>query len=312
MREFFFGNEPIEWVQELFGLGHPLPFRIFSLLGDTWGMLLVVGLTLWLWGRRPAYALIGIVVAGAGAKLLSAMIFQQTRPQGPEIVVYEQLEISSFPSGHVFEAIGPWGLLWLMGHLSFWVAAVITVTVSVGRLYLGVHYVGDVLAAIAFGIGLVWLYWKALPTLGRWFAQRPRSFFVGLILAAVAGTVMVMWLAGGDLRRHEIYGIMIASALALPLERRLPPYEPAASPAGGRLLRFIIGTAGIAAFLLWSRSQTDQALLLGTLAAGLASVWTILLAPMVFRAIELGGTTPVGSRIRPDDDPDRKKISGRV
>ncbi len=61
---FLFGVEPIAWIQHFFGLGHPLPFRIFSLIGDSWGMILVIGLAFWLFGRERLYATCSVVVAG--------------------------------------------------------------------------------------------------------------------------------------------------------------------------------------------------------------------------------------------------------
>lgn len=287
MQELLFGTEPIRWIQDFFGLGHPLPFRIFSLLGDTWGMLLVVGLAFWAWGRRPFYAVAGIVVVGAATKVLLSTLFQQDRPEGPGIVVYEQLEVSSFPSGHVYEAVGPWGLLWVLGCVPFWVPALVAVLVSLGRLYLGTHYLGDVLAGIAFAAVLVWIYSKAWPPARRWLSERGRSFFVGAAAVIVAGTLAWMWISGGNPRRYEIFGIMVAAAIALPLEYRFLRYRPGEDSPRSALFRVLLGTAGIALFLLWDRSGSEQALLLGIWTAGLATLWTVLGSPALFRAVGL-------------------------
>lgn len=287
VHDLLFGNAPIRWVQEFFGVGHPLPFRIFSLLGDTWGMLFVVGLTLWIFGRRPFYAVVGIVAVGAATKVLLSTIFQQTRPQGPDIVVYERLDVSSFPSGHVYEALGPWALLWVLGCVPFWTPALIALLVSVGRLYLGTHYLGDVVAGIGFAAVLVWLYSSRWSRIHRWFSQRGWIFFGGVAVVVVGGMLAWIWISGGNPRRYEVFGIIIAATIALPLEREFLQYDAGKGTRSSRLLRALLGTAGIAAFLLWDRSQSAQALLLGTWTAGLATLWTILGAPALFRAAGL-------------------------
>ena len=289
MEELLFGTEPIRWIQELFGLGHPLPFRLFSLLGDTWGMLFVVGVTLWTFGRPPFYAIAGIVVTGAATKVLLSTIFHQDRPEGPGIVVYEHLEVSSFPSGHVYEAVGPWGLLWVLGCAPFWVPALVATLVSLGRLYLGTHYLGDVLAGVAFAAVLVWLYARTWPTVHDWLSERGRLFFATVAVAAIGGMLAWMWVSGGTPRRYEIFGIMMAAAVALPLEREFLRYRPGESTARVVVLRVLIGIAGFAVFLLWDRSQSEQALRLGVWTAGLATLWTVLGAPALFRVVGLEG-----------------------
>lgn len=286
--DWLFGNAPIRWIQQLIGLGHPLPFRIFSLLGDTWGVVLAVGIALWLFGRRAAYAVAGIVVAGGATKMGLSKLFQQSRPQGPGIVVYEHLEVSSFPSGHVYAAVAPWGLLFALGLVRWWVPALVAVLVGLGRMYLGVHYVGDVLGGVVFGAVLVAAYAKVWPPVQRWLAERSRTFHTGAAVAAIGATLAWMPATGAQPRRYEVFGMVIGSAIGLLLQARLLRYAPEGDAAAPRALRVLIGTAGIAACLLWDRSQPGQALLLGTLTTGVATLWTLLGAPALFAALGIG------------------------
>ena len=299
--EWLFGNEAIRWFQHLIGLGHPLAFRVFSLAGDTWGVLLVVGLALWLFGRRAAYPLVGIVVAGAATKLGLTALFHQARPEGPGIVVYEHLEVGSFPSGHVYEAVGPWGLLYVLGFVPFWVPAGVTVLVSLGRLYLGTHHLGDVLGGVLFGSLLVWIYAKLWPALNGWLRRRGRGFYTALAAVAILGALAGMATAGAHPRRYEVFGMILGAAVGLPLEHRLLRDGPRRDDGSARALKVLVGLAGIAAFLLWDRSRPEEALLLGMLTAGLATLWTVLGAPALFSALRRGsgaaesppGTSPL-------------------
>ncbi|MEW5930503.1 MAG: phosphatase PAP2 family protein [Gemmatimonadota bacterium] len=277
-----FGDEPIRWVQQLFGLGHPLPFRVFSLLGDTWGMILVVGVAFWLFGRERLYATAGIVAVGAATKVALSMVFQQTRPSGAGIVVYEHLDVSSFPSGHVYATVGPWGLLAVLGCIAFGLAALVAVLVGLGRMYLGTHYLGDVLGGIVFGAALVWAYHRLWPRARGWLARRGFTFYACLAGAVVAAALAWIALAGGHPRRWEVVGILLGASLGLPLEHRYVRYPAGRAGRGQALLRTAVGVAGVAGMLLLDRSAGEDALLLGTLTAGLATLWAVWWAPLVF------------------------------
>lgn len=286
---WLFENGPIAWVQRLVGLGHPLPFRALSLLGDTWGIVLVVGLGFWLFGRRALHALVGIVLLGAATKLLLMDLVHQSRPEGPGIVVYERLEVSSFPSGHVFATVGPWGLLYVLGHVRLRVPVAITLAVALGRVYLGTHYLGDVLGGMILGALLVWAYARLRPVACRWLARRGRRFPLGMAaLAFVAALAAWAAMPAANPRRYEIYGMVLAAAVALPVESRVLRYRPGGGSWGAGALRVLVGASGVALCLLWDRSRPDGALLLGGWTAGLATLWAVLGAPALLVALGLG------------------------
>lgn len=286
---FFFGTEPIRWIQEFFGLGHPLPFRIFSLLGDTWGMIAVVGAAFWLFGRERMHAVAAAVVAGAGAKVALSAVFQQQRPRGEGIVVYEHLEVSSFPSGHVFEAAGPWGVLFVLGCVSLGLAALVVGLVALGRLYLGAHFVGDVLGGMVFGVVFVWLFYRAWPGVRGWLHRRSGRFYA--VAAAIAASAAVGWMLvmGGGPRRWEVAGIVVGGALGLLLEHHRVRYAPRPGGRAREVARGAVGLAGIAAMLLVDRSLPESSLMPGMVTAGIATLWAVAGAPALFARLGWSG-----------------------
>ncbi|HNZ49974.1 MAG TPA: phosphatase PAP2 family protein [Bacilli bacterium] len=66
---------------------------------------------------------------------------------------------ASFPSGHTQNATVAYTLFSRLFKSKGvkWVAAILIALVGISRLVLGVHYPSDVLAAIVFGLGSVWL-----------------------------------------------------------------------------------------------------------------------------------------------------------
>lgn len=119
-----------------------------------------------LWQRRYALFWLTLFVLPGGTLLNWGLkqIFQRARPT---VGIYVQaLHSYSFPSGHTIAATLFYGLLayWL-GHAYFTAAIkrallagaalACIATVAFSRIYLGVHFLSDVLAA--FCVGLAWL-----------------------------------------------------------------------------------------------------------------------------------------------------------
>lgn len=159
---------PDSWVlQALQSLRTPWGDQLvawFTLLGDYRVMLVVtagvLGYLALAGHRRSLYYWLGATafafVAGAALKLL----LQLPRPE----VVLAPPHSYSFPSGHTLKATVIYGFLAVMlarplAPSRRWMpyaAAVVPVTlVGFSRLYLGVHWLSDVLASLA--LGLVWV-----------------------------------------------------------------------------------------------------------------------------------------------------------
>ncbi|MDQ0797890.1 phosphatase PAP2 family protein [Streptomyces sp. B1I3] len=130
---------------------------------DPWTMralTAVVVVTLWCRGARP------LAVWVAATSALATLLQQglkaavgRERPQWPDPV--DSAHYAAFPSGHAMTAMVTCGLLlWLLrlygtAPLLWWtalaVAVVSVVGVAVTRLYLGVHWLTDVLGGLLLG-----------------------------------------------------------------------------------------------------------------------------------------------------------------
>jgi membrane-associated phospholipid phosphatase len=152
------GTEPISAVQEFFGTGWTWFFQLVTLFGAHEVVAVVITLALWLSGRRLAYALLGIVFFAMATDMLLWQVIGVPRPSGPGIIVYTQAPVSSFPSGHVVVATTVWGLLAMYGRIPKLAVALIVLVVMISRLYLGLHYLGDVLGGVLIGLFLLGVY----------------------------------------------------------------------------------------------------------------------------------------------------------
>jgi undecaprenyl-diphosphatase len=145
---------------------------------------LVMALLIGAWWRRKAHdwlpALVATVPGGLLLNVLLKFVFHRARPHFDDPLL--TLPTYSFPSGHTVAATLVYGLLacYVVRHtqaLRARVAAValaclMVALVGVSRMYLGVHYLSDVLGAAAEGCAWLAVCITAVSTLRRRRAMR--------------------------------------------------------------------------------------------------------------------------------------------
>ncbi|HKO95716.1 MAG TPA: phosphatase PAP2 family protein [Pyrinomonadaceae bacterium] len=146
---------------------HVLIFKVITELGAffvvTTGSLAVCIYLLW---RKQRYWFTTFLLSVAGGVVLNRLLksaFQRTRPQLDDPIM--TFTGYSFPSGHTLTATVFWGCLAALivantkskaiRFSTVVVASIIIALVGFSRIYLGAHFLTDVMAAIAEG--LAWL-----------------------------------------------------------------------------------------------------------------------------------------------------------
>jgi membrane-associated phospholipid phosphatase len=133
------------------------PFGIFlAHSGDSWFILLAL-FAVWLFTRGFWHTLTAFMaVAAVGLAivvLVTKFLIRRKRPEGDWGAIYRNTDPHSFPSGHAARTamlaliallVGP---LWLGITLLIWAPLV-----SLARVWMGVHYVSDVIAGFILGV----------------------------------------------------------------------------------------------------------------------------------------------------------------
>lgn len=158
-------------------------FRVITTFGNFVTLLVVTVLAvafLWRRGRRTdamfvALAFLGAQVLSSGMKLG----FRRERPFFPDPLATEST--FSFPSGHSLVSLAVYGsiALLLAQHvrrpawriLLFAGTGLLVLAIGFSRLYLGVHFLSDVLAGFAAGAAWLALLYVALELRSRYISR---------------------------------------------------------------------------------------------------------------------------------------------
>lgn len=161
--------------------------RFATTVGDFWPMaiLTVAAAALFLarGNRTSAATLVLGVLSGSGFGALLKLLFARVRP-ALEVARIPIPETYSFPSGHALTSLlffGSLAFLIVLHEKSLRRAALATVlctlaalTIALARVYLGVHYLGDVVGS--WLLGAAWLAVVVMVS-ARWGASSTESDF---------------------------------------------------------------------------------------------------------------------------------------
>ncbi|OYN79322.1 phosphatase PAP2 family protein [Mycolicibacterium sphagni] len=179
-------DQPVsQWLAAHRELWLTATLKVLTHLGDAASLaVIVVAASAWAGWRIRSWlpAVLGLSgLVGIGVVLVVAkVVVGRTRPPSWIAVIVE--DGFSFPSGHATGSFGVAVLVsWMVGHwllrawtarVALWaVALAVAGLIGFSRIYLGVHYVSDVVAG-AF-LGAAWAV--AVVVVGEWWESRRRS-----------------------------------------------------------------------------------------------------------------------------------------
>ena len=182
-------------------------------LGDAAVVIPVLVVTLvWLAGQRAWRAAFYGLAAVAGASLFAFLMkitLRQTRPDS----IFAGWNSYSFPSGHATASTALYGFLVVLicrevgarARVLVTLAAVLLVgAIAFSRLYLGAHWLSDVMAGLAFGVAWVALLGIVYFQHARREVHAPGLGAAGLAVLLVAGGLHIGTKHAVDMRRYAL------------------------------------------------------------------------------------------------------------
>jgi membrane-associated phospholipid phosphatase len=220
-----------------------------------------------------------------------------------------------FPSGHAQMAASVWGLLGLSTRKVKWIIAstILILVIAISRLYLGVHFLSDVIGGLVLGVLLLAAIWLLDRPVRRWVEQTSPlivfmvSAVIGLLFLTISyfsfASIMpwkmpVEWITDYSATINpatmkdivESVGIWLGFIGGVCWLRSLSGKLGQFSTNGIRtqkIWRFLIGIAGILFLygsigLLVPHTESLFEMIIRFIRSGLVGFWITGLAPVVF------------------------------
>lgn len=267
------------WFQ---GLGGWLefPMKGITFLGSEEFFLLALPIIYWCIDARIGLRMGVILLLNGALNSILKLAFFGPRPYwvNPQIKALVSETSFGVPSGHAQIATGLWGMLAAqVGRLWVWgIAIFLILMIGISRLYLGAHFLHDVLLGWLFGALVLWALLRLWNSTAAWVQTKSTGQQVGMAFLLSALLLIGGAIAFGAARNTALPADWAANALAAGAHETPDPISLNSvitssatlfglltglawiQPRGGfnaggniisRILRLFVGLAGVA--ILW-------------------------------------------------------------
>ena len=314
----FFTQNGIDWIIAIQSLGNwlQLPMKFFTFLGYENFFFLALPLIYWSIDAGLGLRVALILATSDYLNCIVKLAFAAPRPYWVSSRVQPFLVESSFgvPSGHAQNATAIWGVM-AAGINKRWawiIAFILALLIGLSRLYLGVHFLHDILAGWLIGLVILFVFLRFWDPVSNWL--KTKSLNQQVSIAFIISLIMIVlgiW-STAHLRGYVFPVEWTENALragSLPNPASIEPIFTSAGSLFGlaagaawiashggyqtsgsiekRVLRYVIGLIGI--IILWyglgkvfPRGETWIPLTLRYIRYSLVGLWVTAGAPWLF------------------------------
>jgi len=179
-------------IKTVQGIGSPLLDKLFTgvtSLGDIMFYIVLVSLIYWCFNKKTGIKLFCLILFLGYLGVFLKNVFKTPRPD--KALWKTEAGGYSFPSGHVTVTAGFWGyLMTIMGRkLVAVIGFIIIFLVAFSRLYLGVHFLLDIIGGFLIGIAAaLWFYYfeKKIKIKPGFYQKIMLCVFIPLIMFLIS------------------------------------------------------------------------------------------------------------------------------
>ena len=260
----------------------------------------VVLIAIWFWAvdKREAMLAVFVLIVSVVSSYWLKIIFKNPRPPVTNWLSGVHASNYSLPSGHAQNSMVMWGWMGLKSRR--WWMGVLSVTliglVGLSRVYIGVHWLGDVVAGWAVGILILIAIWKLEePTRSFLSRHNPNLQYLGLVIFGLGALILTETLSpltavGLAANFGPSGGLIIGLGIGLALEKRYVNFEiaPKQGEKWRTALRVILGLIivfAVAASL--SLMFPEGVYWMGAIQYALVTISVIFIWPLLFKKLGL-------------------------
>jgi membrane-associated phospholipid phosphatase len=299
------------------------PMEVFSFFGTETFFLLLLPALFWCMEAGIGLRVGVILLLSASVNNALKMLFYGSRPYwySADVIAYAVETSFGLPSGHAQIAFGVWGML-AAGIRKWWgwpIAILIILLIGISRLYLGVHFPHDVFFGWLIGALLLWLvlrFWEPVSARLKKMGLRQQilASFLGSLILILFSLIPFLRLKITNWQLPEAWASYAKDAVSLSVTftsagmffgllagmawfNRQGGFD-AGGPLRKRILRYIMGFAGVLVFYLGLKvlfeliAPNAEALIpyiLRYIRYALVGAWISAGAPWLFVRLNLAG-----------------------
>lgn len=295
-----------------------IPMQAITYLGNEEFYILLLPILYWSLDQILGLRIGMILLLSNGFNTFFKFLFQTPRPYWVSDSVTNVVHETSFglPSGHAQNAAAIWGWLAVEVKKRWYtiVSLILIFLIGVSRLFMGVHFLGDVLSGWLIGGLLVWAFSAWSDKIGRWINGLSFGGKLGVVAASTIGLVLLIlvakWVVGpwemnpdwatraGEYAPYNLdgaftlsgtwFGMLSGFVILTEKKGRFLANE------GGwrRLARFFIGLVGVVVFYfglgtIFPRGATVVSYVFRFIRYTLVGWWVAWLGPLVFEKLKV-------------------------
>jgi membrane-associated phospholipid phosphatase len=208
-------------------------FRVITITGSDFFYLILIAIDYWIVNKRASILTTYVLIISVVSNYWLKIIIRYPRPPETNWLLGVEAVNYSLPSGHSQSSVIFWG--WLSAKIKTWwmgvLSASLIVLVGLSRIYIGVHWLGDVIIGWAVGLLLLFLLLRLeSPTRSFLMRFKPVSLYLGLIVFGIASMILTEFLSpvrivGLEDNFGANGGLIMGLGIGLALERKYVNFE---------------------------------------------------------------------------------------
>jgi membrane-associated phospholipid phosphatase len=285
-----FGEEILNQLHLFIGTWFDYVMAFFTWMGNESFYMVFIPILYWCWDKKLAIYAGGAFLVGDFINVSLKNLYYNPRPNpnylldGIKELNIEYLPHKSpgFPSGHAQDSMVFWGALALYTRKRpvIIAAAAFILLISYSRLYLAVHYLGDVLSGLLFGA----LVLAASMPVRAFLEKRYDDAWRTLALAFALMVPFVLFVINPGFEVGKILGVISGFLAGVILEHEKIGFTARGSLAQSAV-KIAIGFAGIVLFRYGLKAILPHGEAGDYIRFWVLGIWITFLAPYVFALI---------------------------
>jgi len=289
MRMEVAGVSQVDIIRAVQSVANPVldvVFGAITMLGAEGFFVAMVAVLFWTVSKRLAVrtGVLLILSSFVNSELKDLFRMPRPSPEDVRVIMPETGGGYGFPSGHAQASTVFWGYLahtirkrWFTA-----VAIVLVFLIGLSRIYLGVHFPGDVVGGFLFGgiILAAYIWVTGRPELGA--VSSARTWLLVIVVAAAPFALLLVYRSP---EAFKMVGFLAGVGAGYVLEERFVRSEERA-PIATQVAKVVIGLGGVFALRAGLKALfAPEPVVLSLVRYAAMAVWASLGAPFVFARV---------------------------